>query len=123
LYSLRQFSTINRASRTDMKAVVALDNRRVSATNQFCFFATALRATFAAAHDPNDSAGTAFAHVVIGLEVFCAASLLRQAHHFFEFKSFSIRTSSDSSATIFFSSVFSRSSSRSFFRQPNPLPD
>ena len=63
----------------------------------------------------HDATRTAFAHVVVGLEVYCAESLLRQAHPCFEVKSFNIRTSSESSATLFFSSVFSRPSSRSFF--------
>jgi hypothetical protein len=55
--------------------------------------------------------GSPFTHALLGFEVFYSASLLRQAYHSFEFRSFSIRTSRERSATIFFSSAFSRSSS------------
>jgi hypothetical protein len=67
---------------------------------------------------------TEFDPVVVGRELHGTASLLREAHHHFQFKSFNIRTSSKIFASLFFSSVFSRSSPRRFFASETPTsPD
>ena len=86
------------------------------------FLCVARRLALGTAGDTGDPAGSPCADLMLRLQGLRSTTSHRQAHHFFEFRSFSIRLSSESSATIFFSSEFSRWGSYGFRASETSMP-
>ena len=65
-------------------------------------FGLVWRTALRRAGDLSDLTGPALAHAIGLFQLLRSPPSLRQVNHFLEFRSFSMRSTSDSSATIFF---------------------